>query len=138
MWVELTYLQKKMYRGTHTRTHVHPCTRRHTHHIRSSPHCLLLFCLVAYYSVALLYLTVPYSVRLVYTAVLEARRDVLVNGLAKAPLPSLLNIQIELRKCCNHPYLINGVEVLRAGISPNADPSIWGSSNEHNASGNSR
>ena len=28
----------------------------------------------------------------------------------RAPLPSLLNMQIELRKCCNHPYLIHGVE----------------------------
>ena len=45
-----------------------------------------------------------------YRAVLEARRDVLVSGLEHAPLPSLLNVQIELRKCCNHPFLIRGVE----------------------------
>ena len=25
-------------------------------------------------------------------------------------MPSLINIQMELRKCCNHPYLIKGVE----------------------------
>ena len=36
--------------------------------------------------------------------------QVLVRGLASAPLPSLLNLQIELRKCCNHPFLIRGVE----------------------------
>lgn len=45
-----------------------------------------------------------------YRAVLETRRDVLVKGLDNAPLPSLLNVQIELRKCCNHPFLIKGVE----------------------------
>ena len=45
-----------------------------------------------------------------YRAVLETRRDVLVKGVENAPLPSLLNVQIELRKCCNHPFLIRGVE----------------------------
>ena len=45
-----------------------------------------------------------------YRAVLEAKRDVLVRGVENAPLPSLLNVQIELRKCCNHPFLIRGVE----------------------------
>lgn len=25
-------------------------------------------------------------------------------------LPKLMNIQMELRKCCNHPFLIDGVE----------------------------
>jgi hypothetical protein len=25
-------------------------------------------------------------------------------------MPKLMNIQMELRKCCNHPFLINGVE----------------------------
>ena len=33
-----------------------------------------------------------------------------MRGLSSAPLPSLLNLQIELRKCCNHPFLIRGVE----------------------------
>ena len=36
-----------------------------------------------------------------YRAVLEARRDVLVQGVEGASLPSLLNIQIELRKVCS-------------------------------------
>ena len=40
-----------------------------------------------------------------YRAVLESRRDVLVAGVQHAPLPSLLNMQMELRKCCNHPFL---------------------------------
>lgn len=46
----------------------------------------------------------------IYRAVLEAKRDVLVAGIADAPLPSLLNVQCELRKCCDHPFLIKGVE----------------------------
>ena len=25
-------------------------------------------------------------------------------------LPSLINIMMEIRKCCNHPYLIRGAE----------------------------
>jgi SNF2 family DNA or RNA helicase len=25
-------------------------------------------------------------------------------------LPSLLNVMMELRKCCNHPFLVKGVE----------------------------
>ena len=41
---------------------------------------------------------------------LEGNRDVLVNGVSAAAMPSLVNIQMELRKCCNHPYLIKGVE----------------------------
>ena len=45
-----------------------------------------------------------------YRAILETKREVLVRGVENAPLPSLLNIQIELRKCCNHPFLVQGVE----------------------------
>ena len=41
---------------------------------------------------------------------LEGNRDILVNGASTALMPSLVNIQMELRKCCNHPYLIKGVE----------------------------
>ena len=25
-------------------------------------------------------------------------------------MPSLINIMMEIRKCCNHPYLIRGAE----------------------------
>jgi SNF2 family DNA or RNA helicase len=39
-----------------------------------------------------------------YRAVLESRRDVLVAGLDKAALPSLLNMQMELRKCAQRPF----------------------------------
>ena len=34
-----------------------------------------------------------------------------------APLPSLANLQMELRKCCNHPFLIRGVEAAEAAAS---------------------
>ena len=41
--------------------------------------------------------------------VLETRRDVSCAAWTTRP-SSLLNMQIELRKCCNHPFLIRGVE----------------------------
>ena len=31
-------------------------------------------------------------------------------GVSKAAAPKLMNIQMELRKCCNHPFLLDGVE----------------------------
>jgi chromodomain-helicase-DNA-binding protein 7 len=45
-----------------------------------------------------------------YKAVLEGNRDALVAGAANCAMPSLINIQMELRKVCNHPYLVKGVE----------------------------
>ena len=45
-----------------------------------------------------------------YRAILEGERELLVGGVTGAALPSLVNLQMELRKCCNHPYLIKGVE----------------------------
>ena len=45
-----------------------------------------------------------------YKAVLEGNREILVNAATTAAMPSLVNIQMELRKCCNHPYLIKGIE----------------------------
>ena len=45
-----------------------------------------------------------------YRALLEGNREVLVGGVANASRPSLVNLQMELRKACNHPYLIKGVE----------------------------
>uniref|UniRef100_A0A7S3AJF1 Helicase C-terminal domain-containing protein n=1 Tax=Haptolina ericina TaxID=156174 RepID=A0A7S3AJF1_9EUKA len=44
-----------------------------------------------------------------YRAILEGNREILVDVKATS-MPSLVNIQMELRKCCNHPYLIKGVE----------------------------
>jgi SNF2 family DNA or RNA helicase len=46
-----------------------------------------------------------------YRAMLERNREFLSLGVqSKSSIPSLLNIMIELRKICNHPYLIAGAE----------------------------
>ena len=34
------------------------------------------------------------------------------SGGGGANVPNLLNTMMELRKCCNHPYLINGKQTL--------------------------
>ena len=44
-----------------------------------------------------------------YRAIFEKNREFLYKGCAKNNT-SLINIEMELRKCCNHPYLIKGVE----------------------------
>ncbi|CAE7663537.1 Chd6, partial [Symbiodinium microadriaticum] len=44
-----------------------------------------------------------------YRAIFEHNHGFLVQS-TKGSLPKLMNIQMELRKCCNHPYLISGVE----------------------------
>ncbi|CAN0089096.1 unnamed protein product, partial [Discosporangium mesarthrocarpum] len=31
-------------------------------------------------------------------------------GVSTRDIPSLTNLQMELRKCCNHPFLVSGVE----------------------------
>jgi chromodomain-helicase-DNA-binding protein 7 len=35
---------------------------------------------------------------------------VLFRGARPSAAPSLMNVMMELRKCCNHPYLNRGVE----------------------------
>lgn len=45
-----------------------------------------------------------------YKAILERNFDHLRGGGTSKNLPSLLNIMMELRKCCNHPFLVKGVE----------------------------
>uniref|UniRef100_A0A914V259 Helicase ATP-binding domain-containing protein n=2 Tax=Plectus sambesii TaxID=2011161 RepID=A0A914V259_9BILA len=42
-----------------------------------------------------------------YRAILERNFSYLCKG---ASAPSLMNTMMELRKCCNHPFLINGAE----------------------------
>lgn len=44
-----------------------------------------------------------------YRAILEKNIEFLTKG-GKEPAPSLLNAMMELRKCCIHPYLIDGAE----------------------------
>ncbi|KAG0715997.1 Chromodomain-helicase-DNA-binding protein 7 [Chionoecetes opilio] len=43
-----------------------------------------------------------------YRAILERNFDFLVKGATYANVPSLMNTMMELRKCCLHPYLLNG------------------------------
>lgn len=43
-----------------------------------------------------------------YRAIFERNHSFLMQS-TKGSLPKLMNIQMELRKCCNHPFLIAGV-----------------------------
>ena len=45
-----------------------------------------------------------------YRAIFEKNRNFLYHGCEKKNMPSLINIEMQLRKVCNHPFLINGVE----------------------------
>lgn len=45
-----------------------------------------------------------------YRAIFEHNHGFLMQSLKGTGMPKLMNIQMELRKCCNHPFLINGVE----------------------------
>uniref|UniRef100_A0A8C1ZB59 Chromodomain helicase DNA binding protein 9 n=1 Tax=Cyprinus carpio TaxID=7962 RepID=A0A8C1ZB59_CYPCA len=45
-----------------------------------------------------------------YRAILEKNFSFLAKGAGQANVPNLLNTMMELRKCCNHPYLIKGAE----------------------------
>jgi len=44
-----------------------------------------------------------------YRAVFEHNMNFLAMG-NRTTVPKLMNIQMELRKCCNHPFLLDGVE----------------------------
>jgi len=54
-----------------------------------------------------------------YRAVLERNFDHLASK-GRANLPSLINIMMQLRKCCNHPFLLKGVEEqeIRGKLTP--------------------
>ncbi|KDO20307.1 hypothetical protein SPRG_14442 [Saprolegnia parasitica CBS 223.65] len=55
-----------------------------------------------------------------YRAIYERNRSFLYLG-SKNSLPTLNNLQLQLRKCCNHPFLIKGVEereLESLGVSP--------------------
>ena len=43
-----------------------------------------------------------------YRAILEKNFQFLARGATGSNVPNLMNTMMELRKCCNHPYLING------------------------------
>lgn len=43
-----------------------------------------------------------------YRAILEKNFSFLTKGANQHNMPNLINTMMELRKCCNHPYLISG------------------------------
>ncbi|XP_069035741.1 chromodomain-helicase-DNA-binding protein 6 isoform X2 [Lepisosteus oculatus] len=45
-----------------------------------------------------------------YRAILEKNFTFLAKGANQHNMPNLINTMMELRKCCNHPYLITGAE----------------------------
>jgi chromodomain-helicase-DNA-binding protein 7 len=45
-----------------------------------------------------------------YRAIYEKNTSFLFKGVRASNQPSLMNVMMELRKCCNHPYLVRGVE----------------------------
>ncbi|KAG6952091.1 hypothetical protein JG688_00013428 [Phytophthora aleatoria] len=57
-----------------------------------------------------------------YRAIYEKNTEFLSRGGRKGDTPSLMNVLMELRKCCNHPFLVKGVEereVKRLAKQPN-------------------
>uniref|UniRef100_H2T283 Chromodomain helicase DNA binding protein 6 n=1 Tax=Takifugu rubripes TaxID=31033 RepID=H2T283_TAKRU len=60
-----------------------------------------------------------------YRAILEKNFSFLSKGANQHNMPNLINTMMELRKCCNHPYLITGaeekiLESFRKSYSPDA------------------
>lgn len=55
-----------------------------------------------------------------YRAILEKNFTFLSKGGGQANVPNLLNTMMELRKCCNHPYLINGRPAYWSPLSHNS------------------
>lgn len=45
-----------------------------------------------------------------YKAIYERNTSFLFKGTKPSNAPSLMNVMMELRKCCNHPYLVKGAE----------------------------
>lgn len=45
-----------------------------------------------------------------YRGILERNFSFLAKGTTSANIPNLMNTMMELRKCCIHPFLLNGAE----------------------------
>jgi len=75
---------------THTHSHIHSHTHTHTHSLTHS-------------QVELTAIQKQY-----YRAILEKNFTFLSKG-PTSTVPSLLNVMMELRKCCNHPFLTAGI-----------------------------
>ena len=48
--------------------------------------------------------------RAYYKALHEAKIHVLLAGMSRKNMPNSRNLLMELRHCCNHPFLLNGIE----------------------------
>lgn len=64
-----------------------------------------------------------------YRAILEKNFSFLTKGANQHNMPNLINTMMELRKCCNHPYLINGErgrgEAFPACVSSPHETLVW-------------
>ena len=60
--------------------------------------------------------------RTTYKSILERNFEWLKRGAAGVQVPALRNVEMELRKCCNHPYLVDGVEEQVRSRSTASDP----------------
>lgn len=107
--VEMTPLQRQVYRALYDKNYRCGCSERAS---------CCAWCGRVVGGVA--HVVVPCVVGLACLCVLTARcppppasfaRSYLSRGAGSArSVPSLMNLFMELRKCCNHPYLIKGVE----------------------------
>jgi SNF2 family DNA or RNA helicase len=59
--------------------------------------------------------------KIYYFHIYKHNAEFLRMGCTKSNMPSLINIEMELRKCCNHPFLIAGVEEREVGLRPMDD-----------------
>ncbi|KAJ8260376.1 hypothetical protein GJAV_G00181410 [Gymnothorax javanicus] len=61
-----------------------------------------------------------------YRAILEKNFTFLAKGANQHNMPNLINTMMELRKCCNHPYLITGAEEkILEGFRKMHSPDAW-------------
>ncbi|VDK39305.1 unnamed protein product [Taenia asiatica] len=61
-----------------------------------------------------------------YRAIMERNFTFLCKGTTGSNMPNLMNVMMELRKCCNHPFLIKGAEeaiLSEQRVLAEADPS---------------
>jgi superfamily II DNA/RNA helicase len=59
-----------------------------------------------------------------YRAIFENNREFLYKGVTSGNLPNLLNLVMQLRKVCNHPFLVKGVEDREMPLEAYRDPAL--------------
>ena len=65
-----------------------------------------------------------------YKAIYERNTAFLYKGAKANNAPSLMNVMMELRKCCNHPFLINGAEDRIIGDAATTERKAFAANNE--------